>query len=108
MPRKLHLEALADGSFRQMPPDELRHYGYAARYASYTPDQIAAAGLTWEEYQRRNRELLALIEALPAPVPRRKRRPRGPDGRCVICGAPTPLVASLGAACAEHYDALSK
>lgn len=64
MERRLHLEILADGSYRTMSDEDAWWYGYAARYAEYTQEQIGAAGLTVEEYWRRNGELLARVDAI--------------------------------------------
>ncbi len=119
MERRMHLEILADGSYRTMTDDEVMWYAYAAKHANYLmafrvnwhgewltyPEIFQRLGLTWEEYCRRNDELLARIEAIERRQAEARKAPTADSdiiapagttytrrsygtGRCGRCGKP--------------------
>lgn len=120
---KLFIDILADKSYMEMSPEDLRKQAYGARYYNYQGTETDTHGLSLGEFNSRRAEMMVLIEqAERAPGPaltpmeermaqlrreRQIRRAGGTSRVCVRCGQPATMAASLGASCPDCYDDLS-
>jgi hypothetical protein len=119
---KLFIDILADKSYNEMCPQELKSHAYGVKYYQYQGHENETHGLSYEKFVSRRAEMLTLIEAAArAPQPdltakeermatlRRQRQARraGTVRPCTRCGNPASMSTSSGASCSDCYDELS-